>query len=159
GALSPGQTFVIDMDNGSIAQGATPLGQPVYGIVAWGLKGDDPATDQFSFRTDVQSGQYLFEAPNTRPYTGGLTGVPLTDQGVHCELSFPNAFTWSLSITPLIAGAKTSVMNGTRFGGNLNPLTTLVLGDAGGGTDPTQAVYFNNIGVTVPEPAALGLLA
>lgn len=159
GPLSVGQAFRIDMDNGNIADPSLSDGTRRPGAVGWALQGSDPALDQFLLEAEANSPDYLF----ARPFGTDDTGIPLTDQGVHCEFTLlgpskisPFPLQWMLTITTLGPGGTTKVLTGTRMG---TPIDRLTVGDAGGGTDPADAVYFNSISVgDVPEPGAVGVV-
>ena len=159
GPLSVGQTFRIDMDNGNIADPTLSDGTHRPGAVGWGLQGSDPALDQFGLSAEADRPDYLF----ARPFGTDDTGIPVTDQGVHSEFTLlgpskisPFPLQWMLTITTLGPDATTKVLTGTRMG---TPIDRFTVGDAGGGTDPADAVYFNSISVgDVPEPAAVGVV-
>ena len=159
GALSVNQTFRIDMDNGFLADPVLSDGKDHPGEVGWTLFGADPAAgDSYGVEAVAGHPDYLYIGA-----LGGLfdSGVPLTTEGIHCELTLLDAtlpFTpgWILTITPLTPGSKTTTLTGGRNG---TPIVTLNVGDSAGGTDPTEAVYFNNISVgNVPEPGSAALV-
>ena len=157
GNLSPGDTFSIDMDNGA-------LGANVH--EGWGFERvvGPTTTLSFQFFADTNPGithgvadYFVFDyAASSSHYRD--TGVPITNQGVHCELTLLDpSGNYVLAITPLTAGAVT-----TTFGGALVVPNQLELYDVN--EDPTAPadtsdrwLYFNNIGV-VPDPGALAMM-
>jgi len=158
--LSVGQTFKIDMDNGIVADPLLSNGMHFPGAVGWNL-GTGPAPGaEPTFGLEALGGakDYLL----TTPTNGNVdTGIPVTYEGLHCEFTLllpelPFSGGWMLKITPLSPGAPTYTLTGAR-----PPvlLDELAVSDAGGGLDPANAVYFNNISVTdVPEPGGVGLV-
>jgi len=153
GPLSVGQTFKIDMDNGVVADPVLSGGRPFPGAVGWSLRGGG---EQFGLEATGDSPHYFLLGGSTQLDSG----IPLTYEGLRCEftllpavLPFTNG--WIMKVTPLSPGAQTYTFTGARVGAPIE----LVVGDSGGGLDPANAVYFNNISVgDVPEPGAVGVV-
>lgn len=152
GELGTGQTFSIDFDNGSLAD-------PVFGgtdhpgSVEWDLKG---AGETFGLEAIAGTANYILLGGNTRLDSG----IPLTYEGLHCEFTplgpspiSPFPLGWMMEVTPLSPGSQTYTFRGTRLG----PITGFGVGDSGGGLDPANALYINNIEI-VPEPGAVGVV-
>ena len=154
--LTAGQTFKIDMDNGFVADPLLSNGMHFPGGVGWELQG---GTDTWEIEALGGAKDYLLNTPTADHLD---TGIPLTYEGLHCELTMlgPSAISpfplqWMLTVTPLSPGSQTYTFTGIRL---VDP-TQLVVGDNGGGLDPANAVYFNNISITdVPEPGTLSVL-
>lgn len=148
GPLAVGQTFTIEMDNGS---DSFQSGNEVD----WGLY--DGGDTEFRFFADPGfTDYYIFDGRDARGGPIIHTGVPKTDQGIRCAFTLTGSDSYSLAITPLIAGASTTTITGPLiFGG---PIDHVTLADNSGGSTSQQAVYFNNISIT-PEPGTLSVLA
>jgi len=153
GPLSVGQTFRIDMDNGVIADPVLSGGRHGPGSIGWSLRGGG---EEFGLEATGDSPHYFLLGGSTELDSG----IPLTYEGLHCEFTLlqpllPFAGGWIMKVTSLSPGAQSYTFTGGRVGAPIE----LVVGDSGGGLDPANAVYFNNISVgDVPEPGAVGVV-
>jgi len=164
-SLSPGQTLRIDMENGTLA-GGVHLGWGIYGSAGTGELVDFQLFADTNPATTHGKADYFIHdnAAGDRD-----TGVPVTDQGVHCEFTALYQYTdlsedYALAITPKVAGAATTVLYGkTLFGGVNNEL--FLFDDNGDPSAPPDTaagyLYFNNMAIVpaVPEPSSLLVLS
>lgn len=146
GALSIGQTFVIDMDNGFVENG---------GYVGFTLSGygDPGSTDQFSFYFVGGQNNYKTSVGQFLWFQETDTGVPFTSAGLRVAYTLTGATSYSLSITP--AGGSTTVLNGNMV--ISSPLEYVELYNRNAGAGSLNDGFFNTMAI-VPEPAT-GLLA
>jgi len=152
------------MENGTLAAGVH-LGWGVYGSTGTGEQLD------FQFFADTTSaithGKADYFVDDNAGYRD--TGVPLTDQGVHCEFTALYQYTdasedYALAITPKVAGAATTMLYGkTSFGGVNNELFLFDSNGNASAPPDTAAgyLYFNNMAIVpaVPEPSSLLVLS
>jgi len=139
GALQPGQTFQMDFDNGVLDAGSG------FKVVV-DLGGIELSAGQYN-RMD-----YMLTAPGSAQPID--TGITVTDQGIHIELSLLDQSTADFSITPLASPASMVTLTV-----GYSPISNVSIGLASGDTvGPASDVYINNIAIT-PEPSsALPLL-
>jgi len=134
GPLLPGQTLMIDFDNYlPLASAGDEVGVQL---------GVDFIAGHYSY-TD-----YVLSDPFTNEETD--TGIRITDQGVHIELSALDGNTSRLSVTSFAPGGP-----GASFIVPYRAINDIVIGNTtfSLNRDPKD-VYFNNIEIT-PEPRGL----
>ena len=151
GSLSPGDTFRIDMENGA-------LGANVH--QGWGFERviGPTTTLSFQFFADTNAGithgvsdYFVFDYTASSSHYRN-TGVPITDQGVHCELTLLDSNGgYVLAITPLTAAAVTTTLRGALIPPNQLELYDVNENAAAPADTSDRWLYFNNIGV-IPEP-------
>jgi hypothetical protein len=146
GALSVGQSFALDMDNGFIDSGGTPSPTVGFGLrnssnlnrLEFYFKGGDPSYT-YSDSTGTHS-----------------SGIGFTANGLHAEVTLTGIDTYQLKVTP--SGGATSTFSGTLADGAGSGIDRVRLFNANAGNGGSNNAFFNSIAVT-PEPASLGLLA
>jgi len=147
--LLPGQTFAIDLDTGANHGPNLPQGFDI----AQGVTDFESRTTGFRFAADPQD--YADYAVGTAQ-AGYVTSVPLTDQGVHVEVTQLAGSQIGVSITSLApGGASQSLVLPVNV-----PLTTLTVSNpaSGAGFDGENSdLYMNNISIT-PEPTSVVML-
>lgn len=149
-ALLPGQTFAIDFDNGAILPSAGPQGFDIaQGVTAFGSN-----PNGFRFMADPQDhADYVVATPQA----AFLTNVPLTDQGVHVEVTQLGGSQIAVSITSLApGGASQSLVLPDNV-----PMTTLTVANlafAGAFDGDNSDLYVNDISIA-PEPTSAVVLA
>ena len=139
GALSVGQTFSLQMDNGFIDNSA---------YVGFQL-GDGQGNIPFSFEFFGGQNNYSYDIGNNR----FDTGVPFTTSGLSIALTLGASNAFSLAITPI--GGATTTINGTLGSSNL---VQVALFNLSAGAGSSHDVFFNNLAI-VPEPSSLALIA
>lgn len=164
-SLLPGQTLRIDTENGAIGSGVSE---------AWGLQGRLGMGTELGFVflastiTDFTHGKPDYVVFDNAGYRD--TGVPITDQGVHCEFTVLDIQSnnseedYALAITPLTKGAATTTVYGSTVFGSVNNELQLSDGNGSASSPPdisAQYLYFNNIAIVpaVPEPMSVGSLS
>jgi len=146
GALSIGQTFSIDIDNGFLDSGSS------VGFTLTGF-GDPGATDQFSFFFQGGSSNYKVSVGRFVWYSETDTGVGFTSKGVHVEFTLTGSTSYSVAITP--NGASTTVLTGNMV--ISSPIDHVELYNYNAGTGSANDAFFNNIAI-VPEPTTAMLV-
>lgn len=142
GALSVGQTFHLNMDNG----------MPPVGLVGFSLiNAQGNQVWQFSL-TGSSSTYDIFGVSGFMN-----TGIAATDEGLDINFTLTSPTTYSASIA--ILGNAPTVFTGGLYN---EPTGLDVAGvrffNINGGTATAQTLYFNNLAI-VPEPSSIALLA
>jgi hypothetical protein len=148
GALSVGQTFSINMDNGFIDS------TRVVGVrLTSNLSILDNATREFEFRFVGGNSAYdVISNPNQTSTLG------FTDGGLNLVFMLTSASTYSLSVTRFHDTAAPVVWNTTGTLVSGNPILGVALRNLSAGSGSQRDGYFNSMSIT-PEPASLALLA
>lgn len=146
GALLPGQTFAIDLDTGAVA----PTGGFAQGFSL--AQGEDSLMSRGTgFRFEAApdySPDYLIATPTASL----VTDIPLTDQGVHIEVTQLDGAQINVSVISLPSGgASQSVVLPDSV-----PITAVTVDNFEPATlvNGFDDLYFNNIAIT-PEPASV----
>jgi hypothetical protein len=146
GALSIGQTFSIDFDNGFIA------GSP-SGTVGLGLQ-NSAGNNRVEFF-------FVGGANNYTVQTGSATdtGIGFTGNGLHLDFVLTGADSMDVKVTPLNPTGSTSTFSVTL--GNSGGIDRIRLFDFQGGggapNDQNSVAYYNNLAI-VPEPSTIVLV-
>ena len=163
GTLTSGQTLKIDMDNGTLGPDRHE---------GWGLNSYNATA--FGFFADTNPGishgksdYFIFDNDGYRD-----TGIPFTDQGVHCEFTLlDDRGNYRLTVTPMSAGATVTTLTGHYTDTfqldppngpiihQLTPIHDFQLEDVNQAISSTpdgvaDYLYFNNIEI-VPEPVSV----
>lgn len=138
GALSIGQTFSFDFDNGYIAAGS-PVGVSL-------LTG---TTSRYTFQ---------FQGGNSNYTVNGTdTGLGFSGDGLRVSVTLTGTDTFSTSVTRLAGGTPPSfVGTGSLMGTGALTGFSFFNNNAGFGQDNNQ--FINNVAV-VPEPTSFAMLA
>lgn len=142
GALSVGQPFHLNMDNGSV---------PSNGDVGFSLI--NAAGNQVWQFSITGSNNYEIFAQ------GGFmnTGIAATDEGLDISFMLTSATTYSASIG--ILGSAPTVFNGALLNeATGQDVSGIRLFNINGGATAAQTLYFNSISI-VPEPTTIGLVS
>jgi hypothetical protein len=152
GSLSLGQSFSIGMDNGYIDSGN------VAGFIL--RNGVDTSNknngQRFEFLFIGGNADYYIATNSTSPLID--TGVGYTDGGLLLNFTLTGADTFSLSITGLTSGANTTI-TGALGGTSGSGIDSVALYNQNAGSGNHYDVYFDQMAITVPEPATAALVA
>lgn len=142
GPMTSGDSFSIDFTNGAI-------GSP--GFQGWELI-DYGFELQFEFDTVWGMSDYevVDESGPGRHTAERDSGIPVTNQGLHCVFTLTGNDTYSLAVTPLV-GVATTTITGMVLPTDNIPINAVVIENGEAATDPAGPLYFNNIRLT-PEP-------
>jgi len=141
GAMTVGQTFELDMDNGWIAPAAA---------VGFGLRNSSDVNRLELYFTGGQSHYTL--------NIGGTTsdsGIDWTGNGLHVEFTLNSGNGYSLAVTP--SGGSTSTLTGTLAASDIDRVRFFNSNAAGGDSGPNYDAFYNSLSL-VPEPASLTLV-
>lgn len=148
GALSVGQSFIINMDNGFIDTSS------VIGVrFVSNTSTITAATREFEFR--FVGGASAYEAFGS---TAQASTLGFTDSGLLMMFTLTSSSTYSISVTRYHDTQANQVWGttGSLIGGQ--PILGVALRNQNAGSGSTKDGFFNNMSIT-PEPASLGLLA
>lgn len=151
--MTPGMTFVIDMDNGTVA----PFSTLHWAIGFWGPAYGNPENGyaQFAFLAGAGTANYFYFDGTGNGSVAHDTGIPVTSNGLHMEWTLTTPTTYHMEIQSL-AGATLGSFDGLVDRPELQT-NYFYLRKAGGALTPASIDYYNNISI-VPEPAASSLL-
>ena len=139
-AMTVGQTFRVDFDNGFIDNGSSV-----------GINISDPGgITLWEFFFDGGQNSYSYS-----DFNGTFsTGLPFTDGGLHIEFTYtgPDAFTAQITLNSGPSATISSVFENSGVPGRVE------IYNANAGSNSSNNVYANNISI-VPEPATVSLLA
>ena len=149
GALLAGQTFSIDLDTGAVA----PTGWLGQGFgLAQGASTLSGRATGFRFEADPDgSPNYILATPGI----GFVTDIPLTDQGVHVEVTQLDGAQISVAVTSFAPGGASQ----TIILPDSVPMTAITIQNF----EPVTLVngfddlYFNSIAIT-PEPTSIATI-
>ncbi|HUJ09103.1 MAG TPA: LamG-like jellyroll fold domain-containing protein [Verrucomicrobiae bacterium] len=140
GALSAGQTFQIDMDNGNVNSG---------GSVGFALQnGSGQSVWEFYFNGGAST--YTINASTV----SGPSLPSVTHNGMRLIFSQPSTNTYSVSIISYTAGGAAGVGTTNTYTGNLlspgggQSITSVRLFNFQAGTGTNNNAYFNNLGIS-----------
>jgi hypothetical protein len=144
-SLQPGESFVIDLDNGYIETNGS-VGFTLDG------NGDPKASSQFTFA--FQGGHTNYTITTGKYYWVNTidTGVGFTSKGVHVVVLLGEGGNYSCAITP--NGGSTTVISGTGLAAS-EGLGHVELFNSNAGTGSDHDSFFNNIAI-VPPPSVTG---
>jgi hypothetical protein len=151
GALSIGQSFVVDFDNG-IEYGGSSL------IARVGFTLGNNLGSAFIFNAQVNAnyatGYGIGDA-------NGGSGLPIgfTDQGLHIMFTLTSPTSYSLSVSAIGTDGPPGVpyiFNGSLDATMGTNITAFTFYDINSGTDPANWNFFNSMAI-VPEPSTFAL--
>lgn len=142
GALSVGQSVLIQMDNGTIQNGAT---------IGIGFQNISNANDRFEFNFLGFQSNYS--------YIDGLgltaTAIPFTSTGLNLEFELTGTDSYAMTIAPI--GGSATQFTGSLGGTAGSGIDRIRLFNANAGPGSGADLFFNNLEV-VPEPSSYALL-
>lgn len=157
-ALVPGDTLSVDMDNGLVASGM------VDGVRLLTSTSPTPIASSaraFEFRF---VGSNTIGAGGTSDYsivnslgTSNDTTIPFSTEGIHLSLTMLTSSTYSITMKSLVTG--TTVTQTGTFATGSTPIVGFAFKNQQAGSGSSHDAYFNNLVLSVPEPASLGFVA
>lgn len=138
--LSIGQTLSLDITFGNIS--SSPLNPPIsnrYSSQTW-------AFDAAIVEADPRYANYRVN--------GFDSGISRTNASLHISYSLQPNDQYTLRITPISSSAVTRTITGSATDTQALNTGTLFFRNDGGGTGPSQALYFNNLAIGTPDVIA-----
>lgn len=151
-ALTLGQTFSMDVETRDTSTPYGPIGQDIV------INGTTPFNAN-GITVEAYSGAYpdyrVYVQQSQAQYALYATGVPLTDEAIHIDVSLVGNSLVRLSITSLSSDALSSSLTFA----DAVPMSEVALNEGGGSYYlPSAELFFNNMAIT-PEPASLFALS